>query len=297
MQTQPPSEAREVSTEGKISGAGRSASVACLICQGNSSLLFSSRVLQKYDVGYFKCAQCEFIQTEQPYWLEEAYSTPITSMDVGLVQRNLTSSKLTEQMIRIAFDPKARFLDYAGGYGLFVRLMRDKGYNFYRQDRYCQNLFAGNHDVTDLPPSSKFELVTAFEVFEHFSDPWAELRGIFEFSDSVLFSTEICPSSDLKGAEDWWYFGEELGQHISFFSLKSLQVMAQKSQCELWTNGQGMHLFTRRKLKANPFRVESSSPLYGVFQKALRYVGRNRSPRMESLIQSDFELARKKARG
>ncbi len=38
------------------------------------------------------------------------------------------------------------FLDYAGGYGVFTRLMRDIGFDFYWHDPYTQNLFANGFE-------------------------------------------------------------------------------------------------------------------------------------------------------
>ncbi len=49
---------------------------------------------------------------------------------------------------------------------MFVRLMRDNGFDFYRSDRQCENLFAKGFEASlDVSPS--YELLTAFEVFEH----------------------------------------------------------------------------------------------------------------------------------
>jgi len=45
------------------------------------------------------------------------------------------------ECIESNLNPDGIFLDYAAGYGLFVRLMRDAGYNFRWSDLYCQNLF------------------------------------------------------------------------------------------------------------------------------------------------------------
>src|SRR5262245_19838963 len=157
----------------------------CLICKQQSDVVFAARILNKYDAYYFKCSQCGFIQTEKPHWLGEAYQSAITSLDVGLVRRNLDLADVTEKIIDQNFEREGRFLDFAGGYGLFVRLMRDKGYNFFRQDKFCPNLFAANYDLNDLPPSTKFELVTAFEVFEHLPDPCQEAKRMLELSDSV----------------------------------------------------------------------------------------------------------------
>ena len=269
----------------------------CLICKRQSDAVFTARILNKYDALYYKCSHCGFIQTETPHWLSEAYQSAITSLDVGLVRRNLDLSDLTQRIIDQNFEREARFLDFAGGYGLFVRLMRDKGYNFFRQDKFCPNLFAANYDVDDSPPATKFELVTAFEVFEHLPDPGQEIQKIFEFSDSVLCTTEIVPPNPIARAEDWWYFAPETGQHISFFSARALEILARQINCYLWTDGHMAHLLTRRKLEINPF-APSPGRLSRLVSRAIQKAGfRNQKPPMKSLIEDDYQFAKKKARG
>jgi hypothetical protein len=268
----------------------------CLICKRQSDAVFTARILNKYDALYFKCSQCGFIQTETPHWLTEAYESPINSLDVGLVQRNLDLAQKTQQIIDQSFEREGRFLDFAGGYGLFVRLMRDKGYNFFRQDKFCPNLFAANYDVLDLPARTRFELVTAFEVVEHLPDPSQEMRKMFELSDSVLFTTEIVPSTPIAHAEDWWYFAPETGQHISFFSIQALEILAEQVGAYLWTDRQMTHLLTRRKLKASPF--DSDGGMFsGFLDRAMRSMGFRKQRPMKSLTQDDYEFAKKKARG
>jgi Methyltransferase domain len=267
----------------------------CLICKQQSDAVFAARILNKYDAHYFKCSQCGFIQTEKPHWLGEAYQSAITSLDVGLVRRNLDLAEVTEKIIDQNFEREGRFLDFAGGYGLFVRLMRDKGYNFFRQDKFCLNLFAANYDLNDLPPSTRFELVTAFEVFEHLPDPCQEAQRMLELSDSVLLTTEIVPSSPIAQADDWWYFAPETGQHISFFSMKALEILAVHMNCYLWTNKVTTHLLTRRSLKADPF-ASRGGRLSGLLDRAMRKFGYRKQTPMKSLIDEDYEFAKKKAR-
>ena len=49
----------------------------CNICGNSSAFLFEAEVLNKYDAKYFKCQNCGFIQTENPYWLNEACLLPL----------------------------------------------------------------------------------------------------------------------------------------------------------------------------------------------------------------------------
>jgi hypothetical protein len=54
-------------------------------------------------------------------------------------------------------------------------MMRDKGFNFYLHDTFCNNLFAKHFDISDLPNYNSFDLLTAFEVFEYLENPIDEL--------------------------------------------------------------------------------------------------------------------------
>src|SRR5262245_33277870 len=135
----------------------------CKICNSPSEEIFRKIVLQKYDVGYYKCTECSFVQTQEVTWLEEAYQSAITSLDIGLLSRNIHLKEVISKIIDCCFPEAKTMLDYAGGYGTFTRLMRDKGYNFYNQDDYCENIFAKHFDIKDAN-QKKFDLVTGFEV-------------------------------------------------------------------------------------------------------------------------------------
>ena len=89
--------------------------VVCNICAKKSVFVFSAILLQKYDVKYYHCSNCGFLQTEEPYWLEEAYKDPINIEDTGLIGRNILLSKRTSLILFLLFNRKGRFLDYAGG--------------------------------------------------------------------------------------------------------------------------------------------------------------------------------------
>jgi len=179
-------------------------------------------VLGTFDIYYFYCDHCGFMQTEAPYWLEEAYSTTITDTDIGLVSRNLLYSDYTNKFIRTFLDPGNIFIDYGGGYGLFVRMMRDQGFDFYRFDPIAENIFTKHFDAKK---DNKYALLTAWEVFEHLVNPLEEIEAMLQFSDNILFSTSLLDESP-KEIDAWWYYGLEHGQHISFYSKKTLEYIA-----------------------------------------------------------------------
>lgn len=260
--------------------------MTCKICSSPSSQYLVAEVLGKYQVAYYKCTACQFIQTEEPYWLEEAYSSAITKLDLGLVMRNELMTPVVKAVINKWSNPNGKFVDYGGGYGMLVRMMRDRGYDYYRQDTYCANLYAESFDIADLPPF-KADLLSAFEVFEHLVDPASELEKMLALSDSVLFSTMV-QTSDNVTPETWWYFTPETGQHIALYSRASLEALAKRFKLNYCWNEQDIHLFTRKPISNNLFKTVTH-PRWGRWYN--RFVGER-----ESLLQRDFLNAQKNLR-
>lgn len=259
----------------------------CKVCGSMVDQLFSKNVLGKYDVKYFQCLSCGFLQTEKPHWLNESYSSAITSLDIGLVNRNIQYSDIIEDILYKYFDMDARFLDFAGGYGMFTRIMRDKGFDFYHEDKHCDNLFAKHFEINDLKDrDKKFELITAFELMEHIENPFNELDYIFSITDSFLFSTELVPEQDI---EKWWYLGVEHGQHISFYTKKCLRTIARRYNKNYYTSG-CLHLITNKQ-GLDIFKEESWVEIF--FGKFIK--GRiNSSKSLCSKTQDDFEFVKNK---
>jgi len=239
--------------------------VKCTLCNSYSKFLFKKKLLSKHKVTFFKCSNCEVIFSEKPYWLDEAYHKPISVSDVGILKRNNLLAKAVDLVITLGlFNKRSKYLDYGGGYGLLVRLLRDRKYDFYRQDKYCENIFARYFDLYDIPMNKrKFELVTAFELLEHLTDPNKEFKKVFSYSDSTLFSTLLYNTSILKHIDDWWYLAPETGQHIIFYNIKSLNYIAIKYNMHLYSDNAGLHLFTKREFFINPFLI--IKPLLSIY--------------------------------
>lgn len=258
------------------------------ITGGETEFLFKSKVLCKYEVKYYQCKETGFIQTEDPYWLEEAYSSAITSLDLGLLDRNIHYSAKVEKIILNFFNPEASFLDYAGGYGTFTRLMRDRGLNFFHTDKYCENLFAKYFELDDSNHTSKFELITAFELFEHLNSPLIEIEQMFQFSDTILFSTELVPNVSIHKSEDWWYIAPETGQHIAFYTSKSLEYLAKHFKSHFYSDGNTFHMLTKKNFGINPIISPQKEPF---LIRKLRKILKELDPlkRRNSLLQKDWE--------
>lgn len=221
--------------------------MTCKICSHPSDFIFEKNLLLKYPVKYYRCTNCGFVQTEKVFWLKEAYENAITSLDIGILNRNTYLVEHTSRIIDSCYPEAETFLDFAGGYGLFVRSMRDRGYNFFRQDYYCENMFAVHFDLEDIA-ERKFDLVTAFEVFEHLDDPWKEIKDILKYSETLIFSTDMVPENDAE-TENWVYIAHETGQHIAFYTEKSLQIIAERFG-KYYYRKNNIHLFTNKKLSS-----------------------------------------------
>ncbi len=260
---------------------------------GDTTLLFTAEILNKYTIKYYRCNQTGFIQTETPYWLEEAYSSAITKLDVGLPYRNINLADTLSKVLVRYFNYKGVFLDYAGGYGLFTRLMRDKGFNFYNTDKFCQNLFAEYFDLSNLPPNTRFEAVTAFEVFEHLTDPLTEIKQMLQFSDNLLFTTELQPSN-INSVTDWDYFSTETGQHIAFYNIESLKYIAEKLGYNFYTDGSFIHLFTKKIFNDNPLAPVKEGFLLRKARKLVKKTDRKLTGKLESLLMTDWKYIKGK---
>jgi hypothetical protein len=234
-------------------------------------------VLGRHDVRYYRCDVCGFVQTERPYWLDEAYGTALIAADVGVAQRNIELAAVTQAVIQQFFRADHRFLDYGGGYGLFVRLMRDRGFDFRWHDRYAPNLFSRGFEAA--ADANGFDLVTAFEVLEHLVDPVPDVEDMLRRGDALLCTTRVLPATNPKPNE-WWYYALSGGQHVSLFTLDALRRLAARVGRHLATDGVSIHLFTSREVSEWLFRLVIRRPAISLL---------NRVRRRQSLMPSDFQ--------
>jgi len=224
----------------------------CKICAAQSAKIFNARIMNKYDIDYFLCPTCGFLQTEDPHWLKESYAKgAISSLDTGVLTRNLYFSKVTSAIIYFLCNPKESFLDYGGGHGIFTRLMRDRGFDFYWHDPYGDNIFSRGFEG-QVDGARKYEALTSFENFEHFVDPMLEIEKLIGLTDTVIFSTVLLPP-EIPKPEKWCYYCLGHGQHVSLYSHKTLAFIAQKYHLNLYTHRMGYHMFSRRRLSAFQF--------------------------------------------
>jgi hypothetical protein len=100
--------------------------------------------------------------------------------------------------------------------------MRDSGWRFHCYDPYHPVLFADAFKQHELA-SPRPDIITAFEVFEHFSSPRDEINRLLDLRPRVLvYSTWLYEQQ----GSDWFYLVPDVGQHIFFWSRKAMQMVA-----------------------------------------------------------------------
>lgn len=247
----------------------------CKICDAPSAFFAEGEVLAKYRVKYFRCERCGFIQTEAPYWLNEAYSSAIARQDVGIMQRNIENRDVTAAVLNLLFPRMTAAIDFGAGHGIFVRLMRDRGFNFFWSDIHATNDYARGFEHQD---GSTYDFLTAFEVFEHLVDPVSDIQKLMTISENVLISTYTVPEP-APALSDWWYYVPATGQHVSFYTTESLRLLAARFQRHILSFGI-YHLFTKEPQSTFFYRLATRG-------KIARIV--NTIYRRPSLIEADFQ--------
>jgi hypothetical protein len=232
---------------------------------------------------YFDCPHCGYLQTETPYWLEEAYAQPINDCDTGIMSRNRLNVGRVIMTLLAYRRLHGTVIDHAGGYGILVRLLRDAGVEARWRDKYCTNLLARGFEAG---PSDKSDLLTAFEVLEHMIEPVEEIKAMLNQSAIVLVSTELLAEQS-EPSPDWWYLGPEHGQHIGFFRPQTLGWIAKKLGCSFASDGLSIHIFSRDPVPAGwraALRLRRVWPLIARL-------------RLKPKIMDDFDTMRRQRNG
>jgi hypothetical protein len=237
----------------------------CRLCYGELIEKFNLTILQKYSIRYYECSFCHSLQTESPYWLNEAYSEHKFNTDTGSIQRNINNFAICLTLSKIFSVEIA--IDFGAKDGMLCRFLRDHEINCYAYDKYTQPRYA--IDFND-PPKKNVDLLMAFEVLEHFPNPCEDLEEIFSFNPKLfLCSTELYNSHK----NDWWYLATEGGQHVFFYSADAIYFIAKKYGYKVVQVGSSLLFYKPEIPNISNMIVSAQTVLSGwIFQAIKSYI-------------------------
>lgn len=191
-------------------------------------------------IEYWRCPHCEFTWAPEMHgWSKAQFLAEVYNDSYGAVDPEYAEIRPAQnaKMLLDTFpDFRERHLDYGGGNGLLSATLRCAGWDSQSHDP----LLDGER------PDGVFDLITAFEVFEHVPNAgklFADLNGLLSADGLVAFSTLFAETKD--GLLDWWYLAPRNG-HISLWSKKSLNVMAKKRGMHFGSASPYLHFLWRR---------------------------------------------------
>ena len=103
-------------------------------------------------------------------------------------------------------------------------------------------------DFSILKSHSHFLFSKIFLKFIFFKSP-----SIEPYQNDLICTTALLPEPPPRSVE-WWYYMFDHGQHISFYTKRSLETIARKFGLHLATDGEMLHVFSKKPLSAAKFR-------------------------------------------
>ncbi len=232
----------------------------CPVCGENSSLLdvvdFNKSCeersgkflkLSGIPVYYALCDKCGFcFAPELLAWKMEEFENKIYNSEYIFVDSEYVEKRPRENadIVISMFKEQAyliKHLDYGGGNGLLAKFLKESGFNSSSYDPFV------NRDI-DIKQLGQFNLITAFEVFEHVPDVrelMSNLRLLLAPSGIILFSTFLSDGNIHANQRLTWWYASPRNGHISLFSESSLTITAHSNGFNLGCFSAGFHvLFT-----------------------------------------------------
>ena len=232
--------------------------VSCPVCGGHCTPLdvvdFSKSCeelrgkflqLSGIPVYYYLCSGCRFCFA--PWiagWSLEEFAERIYNRDYILVDPDYLDVRPrgNAQSLMTTFGERAktiRHLDYGGGGGLLSRLLNDVGWQSQSYDPFVQK-------GIDPATLGRFDLITAYEVFEHVPDPAAlvkTLAALLAPGGIILFSTMLTEGHIVSGQRIKWWYASPRNGHISLYSGESLTRLGAQQGFSLTSFSDGFHMY------------------------------------------------------
>ncbi|MCG3144869.1 MAG: hypothetical protein HONDAALG_02379 [Gammaproteobacteria bacterium] len=210
----------------------------CKLCGAETARKFSLHLVDGLDGDYFECQSCQFLQShhldsKSPDELQQLYDNERNlELDSGAAWRQACVVNRIEQLVKLGLitngPGRFKLLDFGCGSGFIASYLAHQfGWQAISYDQYARPVFSPQfalHDWADVIRQGPYNLIVASEVFEHFIDPKGQIDQLrmalaedhgFMFITTGLYLPDECN-------EQWNYLAPQSGQHVSFYSRKSM---------------------------------------------------------------------------
>lgn len=225
-------------------------SINCKVCGGEQLKLWGksdSNANLHYNFGpgleidYVICEYCGFLCTYNfDHWTKQDFLDNIYNEDYIKVDpeyAGVRPHRVAKWFMNYEHNKDLSILDFGAGNSSFAEYIKQHGYKAESYDPMWEI------NVPQEWYNNKFDLITAFEVFEHTPDPKGTVLQILlllKITGKVLFSTMVTESAKPLN-EKWWYLCPR-GGHISHHSYKSLKELFRPYGLTVEHINEGMHL-------------------------------------------------------
>jgi Methyltransferase domain len=198
-------------------------------------------------IYYYFCDICEFcFAPEFRKWSLTDFEEKIYNDNYAIVDPDYLSLRPTnnaEVLVEIFGNRKDQIvhLDYGGGNGLLSKLLCGQGWNSASYDPFV------DHGIS-TSKLEKYNLITAFEVFEHVPDVkllMVNLSSLIDENGIILFSTLLSNNKIIQRKRITWWYASPRNGHISIFAQASLRYLAKQAGLNFHSFSDGFHAFWR----------------------------------------------------
>lgn len=219
-----------------------------------------TKTVKKYSVNGYSVIFCQYCNVEfidplpKNKQLEEAYSEDFFSgqlsglrgyMDYSGLEKVLYLEAEKRITLMKKFKPGKNLLDVGSGKGQFLEAAKKHAFNVSGNDisGYSKKAFIdrkikfipGSLEKVNLPKNA-FDVVTAWDVFEHIVDinkALGKINNTLQSGGYLFFTTPSRDCLDAKLLRSHWYAYVKIPEHTLFFNKKSIKFLLESNGFEL----------------------------------------------------------------